>query len=378
MNFCTPVALACGRIPFLRELAAAVTFSQSLSAAVEHDYVQFIGQERTVNGYTIRLEYVIADQKQVNVFFTVEGEPPQGGYFSASVDVTTEDAPPHTIIGGLSHPGELEYVCIDFAEGTTPEHLDLTVIVEDTAGEMKKLASCDFSLDLDPYLLTVGRTVEVNQDFVIDGNAMTLSTVEIYPTHMRLHVEQDEDNADWLKGLELTIDGDGRDVDRLDSKGLSSTGGGEYGTLSIYTASSWYYDCQELTLTITGAAWLNKERTETVVDLTAGTALGLPDGIELAGIVSKEDFFDETAGTVLTFAVGDSPYSFPFDWEFRDKAGRVYENTCMGFSTGGSEAGTMMYGIGDFQGDAVILGNLYSHTTTLAEPLILTVPVGEP
>lgn len=75
VNICTPIALACGRVPILRDLAQAVIVSQSLSAAVANECVQLVGQERTADGCTIRLEYVIADRKQVNVFFTVEGRP---------------------------------------------------------------------------------------------------------------------------------------------------------------------------------------------------------------------------------------------------------------------------------------------------------------
>lgn len=373
VNVCAPVALACGRVPVLRELVQAVIVSQSLSAAVEHDYVQLIGQERTVNGYTIRLEYVIADKQQVNVFFTVEGEPPQDGYFSAWVDVTTEDAPHHRIIGGLTQLGELDYVCIDFAEGTTPEHLDLTVTVEDPVGEAEELASCDFSLDLDPYLLALGRTVEVNQDFVIKGNTLTLSTVEIYPTHMRLNIEQDAGNADWLRSLELTIG----EVERMDSRGLAATGGGKYGPLSLYTATSWYYDCKELTLTVTEATWLAKDREETVIDLETGEAWGLPEGVEFIGAV-EDDFYDESAGMALLFRWENGSLGAPFSSQFRDEMGTVYNNTHTSASTGAVKGGVeISYGLGAFQGSKVILENSFSHRFTLAEPLILTVPVGE-
>ena len=40
VNFCTPVAYACSKVPILRELAEAVTFSRSLTDAVENEYVQ--------------------------------------------------------------------------------------------------------------------------------------------------------------------------------------------------------------------------------------------------------------------------------------------------------------------------------------------------
>lgn len=78
VNLFTPAALACGRVPILRELAQAVIVSPSLSAAVANEHVQLVRQERTAGDWTVRLEYVIADRRQVNVFLTVEGEPPAG------------------------------------------------------------------------------------------------------------------------------------------------------------------------------------------------------------------------------------------------------------------------------------------------------------
>lgn len=372
VNICTPIALACGRVPILRDLAQAVIVSQSLSAAVANECVQLVGQERTADGCTIRLEYVIADRKQVNVFFTVEGEALMGQDISAVVDVATEGAPPCTIIGGLCEPGELEYASINFVEGNTPEHLDLTVTVESAAGEREELAGGSFSLDLDPYLLTLGRTVEIDQDFALDGNEFTLTTVELYPTHMRLNIEQAPDNADWLVSLELTIDGDGREVKRVDSKGLVSTGGRKYGDLSLYTASPWYYGCGNLELTITEGLWLDKEREETVIDLETGEAAGLPEGVEFAGLA--KDWKD--AGTALCFRWESGGPGLPFGSQFRDGEGAVYDSTHIYAQTAGA-SGVMeaSYGLGDFQGEKVVLENTFSHWFVLDEPITVSFPV---
>ena len=73
VNTLPTFALACGKVPVLRELAAAVAFSPSLSAAVEHDYVQYIGQSQSVDGLTLTLEYVIADAQQMVVFYRTDG-----------------------------------------------------------------------------------------------------------------------------------------------------------------------------------------------------------------------------------------------------------------------------------------------------------------
>ena len=73
VNAMPTFALACANVPVLRELAAAVAFSPSLSAAVEHDYVQYIGQSQTFEDTTLTLEYVIADQQQMVVFYRTDG-----------------------------------------------------------------------------------------------------------------------------------------------------------------------------------------------------------------------------------------------------------------------------------------------------------------
>ena len=74
VNLSVPFARACGSVPLVRELAKAVAWSPSLSAAVENAYVQPIGQSQTVNGITATVEYVIVDQKQLNIFYTLHSD----------------------------------------------------------------------------------------------------------------------------------------------------------------------------------------------------------------------------------------------------------------------------------------------------------------
>ena len=74
VNFCVPVAYACARIPGLRELAEAVTFSRSLTDAAKNEYVQPMDLTQTQNDITAQIDYRIVDQKQVNVFFRLDSE----------------------------------------------------------------------------------------------------------------------------------------------------------------------------------------------------------------------------------------------------------------------------------------------------------------
>ena len=74
VNFCAPVAYACSQVPILRELAAAVTFSRSLSDAVENAYAQPMDLSQTDNAITAEVAYLIVDQKQVNVFYRLDSK----------------------------------------------------------------------------------------------------------------------------------------------------------------------------------------------------------------------------------------------------------------------------------------------------------------
>ena len=74
VNLSMPFARACGRIPVLSALAKAVSWSPSLSAAVENDYVQPMELSQFQNGITARVEYLIVDRKQVDVFFSIASD----------------------------------------------------------------------------------------------------------------------------------------------------------------------------------------------------------------------------------------------------------------------------------------------------------------
>ena len=89
VNTVPTFALACSHVPVLGDLAAAVDWSGSLSRAVEHDYVQVIGQSQTKDGITMAVEYVIVDQQQVNLFVCVENEDGTKPYTCAGISSTS-------------------------------------------------------------------------------------------------------------------------------------------------------------------------------------------------------------------------------------------------------------------------------------------------
>lgn len=136
VNLWTPFALACARVPVLKELAAAVAFSPSLKAAVENDYVQYIGQSQTDNGITVNLEYLMADQGGLMLFLSITG--PEGATsFMPSPEFTTPDGEGldgYSVLASSVAPGELSNaITVAFkGEGAPrlPEALHMTCQVQ--------------------------------------------------------------------------------------------------------------------------------------------------------------------------------------------------------------------------------------------------------
>ena len=314
VNLSSTAAQAFSRIPGLRELAAAVSFSRSLGDAVENEYLQPLGLEQSEAGITAKVEYLIVDRKQVTVFFRLNGEGHEA--FAADVDFRREDG---SFIGsctwylndGFSVPaGQLRSATLDIVEGDVPDKLRLGLSVYDpgigqaeasaAASEASSgsdplpddhadtepgyLAEFDFLLEFDPQFTETGAVLEINRPVVLDGQTVIIETAEVYPSHLRLNVRGAEENTAWLKSLSFYIETDrGERFDTVKS-GISATGSADTPELVSYRADSTYFHtAKHLTLSITGAEWLDKDMETVRLDLASGTADAMPEGAELAG-----------------------------------------------------------------------------------------------
>ena len=227
VNCSLPFALACGRVPGLRELAAAVALSPSLKAAVENGFVQAVGQEQTKNGVTLRLEYLILDSAQINFFYTVSGADYERYHIYPRISGPDgEELEGDSIISGEAVPGELSDLNVNYAGGDeqVPEAIRLTYEVTAMPGHRTEqaaapadqsiwdepedrwrpqtVATFTFDLELDPELIVPSQIHRLDRWAEVDGQRLLFRELEIDPTHARLAVSPDPENTSWLRGLE--------------------------------------------------------------------------------------------------------------------------------------------------------------------------------
>ena len=395
VNLFPPFARACGSVPVLRELALAVAWSPSLSAAVENEYVQPIGKSQTENGITATIEYVIVDQKQVNIFYTLEGE----GYetLSAEFPVFAPEQKCGVIGGGLGKPpGTLQRFLLDYDDNDVPEGFTVSFGVtgkaeDETAAQRAVppsadrsvedsmladrpaetpdiLASFSFDLTFDPAFTEQAEAIPVDSTFQLDGQTLTVTTAEIYPTHVRISVEGNPDNTVWLKELDFYLENENGERFEAVSNGVSARGDPDTPAMKSFRLESpWFADSKHLTLHITGADWLDKDMERIRVDLVNGTADRLPEGVALKEVHRRGD------GTVLEFRVTGAPFAHRQVFESRYFLEDGTEADILEYSwTYDDEAGTgtVWLPLKGCHEDAVLLAPLYSRSAA-AEPEVV-------
>lgn len=306
VNTVPTFALACSGVPGLRQLTAAVAFSPSLSAAVAHDYVQYIGQSQTVDGVTVRLECAIVDEAQAVFFYSADGGrfytsprladeagQPIGGYA-----VSTTGQPGETAVGGL------DSMTLSFVDSALPERftLELFFMALPERAEASRSAPTEpgagaldgeedprhapgvlcftFDVTLDPSRISRAKTVEVGRWVELDGQRILVDSLEILPTRTILHLGEDPDNTAWLRTLKFWFeDEQGRRYDETDGSLSASGETGSKSYLTYYFRSFYYDQPQGLTLCVSKAEWLDKDAPHVYLDLTTGACTGLPEGV---------------------------------------------------------------------------------------------------
>ena len=413
VNLSQTVTEACFSVPGLRELARAVTFSRSLSDAVENEYIQPIDLTQTDRGITATVEYLIVDQKQVTVFFRLESE----AYGHMIAEPVFRDADGGFLgscaYGANDHEvpnGQLQSATLDFIQGDVPDTVRMYIKVRDVGGwqadatappeaqiitedndmwdiaqkdaeyaEPEYAAHFDFLLEFDPYFTQQSRRVEINRTVELDGQKIILKDMEIFPSHLRLNVDSPEDNTAWLKGLEFRITA-GREVFDTVKNGISATGSSDTPEMNSYRAdSTFFYDAKELAIEITAAELLDKDMDRIRVDLAECKAEAMPEGAELISAERRGDRWVVTAGCQMRNWSGDES-SYKFHQIFRsiyyDSEGNEYCINAWSTYEYGERSGYFYeeFPLYDYPYDEVWLAPVYSRYWRADEPVTISIP----
>ncbi len=386
VNLSTTVANACSRVPVLRELAESVIFSRSLTDAVENEYVQPMDLSQTKNDITAEIVYLIVDQKQVNIFYRLTSEKYERLSADPAISCDDENVAYYVRNGSFGEEnGELLSATVDFTRGNVPDKLQCTLKVYSFYEDFfqrpankgpKYLAEMEFDLEFEPKFTASGKIFPVNETIIIDGQRITVTNIEVYPTHLRVEVTESDDNTAWLKNLHFYIETDqGMRFDPAFS-GVTATGSADSPSMVSYRAdSTYFYEAEHLKLVITGAKWLRKDMETTYLNLVTGEHSELPAGVELDSIQKQDD-----AWIVKIRAIPgeNGEIHRPFSDVIQDSAGNAYTINRYSVLVSSNKDGSDQYfysfiTLKNYPYDEVWLTPPYSHNWTADAPVVITV-----
>lgn len=361
---------ACEGLPVLGELAEALRFDKSLRRAVENEYVQPLGLSQTENGITARVEYLIVDQKNVNVFFRFyasDGRPLRARY--------SADTPGCVSVMenlDLLEDGTLRRIGI-MATDDLPDTLELTLCAYD--GEYGSYEDADlaaefhFTIEYDPSFTAHGETIPVETAFTLEGQTLTVDRAEIYPTHMRLILREAAENTANLRSLDFCLTDDQGGTYEAGAGSVVSMGTGENENCYLLE-SPWFQDGKHFTLHIRGAQFLTKGKEWVRVDLQAKTIEGLPDGAALDEIRLYDDTWQVSVRTD-SMPKGTARRASLFGSEYHNEDGTIQGYTGRGYS--GGDGGWEYVTLEDYPENVVYLK--LSHDRTVLLPQSLDIPI---
>jgi len=403
VNISPTVAYAFEQIPVLGQITRAVRLNPSLTEAVEHDFIQRIDLEQTIGEITMRVEYVIVDQRQLNIFYTLTSPIyPQLNSWRPHVLCVEEKTqlPVSLFFGSLTfEEGAIRQAVVDFFDEKMPSRLvfELEVVpidaLQDSISapapvspqtevehiEPENTTTFSFILEFDPNFTEQGEVIYINQEFVVDSQRFTMTTAEIYPTHMRVNFSADPDNTAWLRSLRFHAENErGNRFDTI-SNGITAFGDADTPMMPTHILHSPFFaQSNELTIFISEVEWLDKDNERTKIDLINGTADRLPEGVTLY------EARREGQSWHLSFAVEEREENHNhqiFGWDYFNEAGDEFSVTS--WSTGirfhESENDNapniffVQFYLVDFPYDVVYLTPSYSRMVRLHEPIVLRI-----
>ena len=308
INLSPKAAAACANIPILRELTDLLVFRPSIRMAVEHDYLQIMDQKQTKEDITASVEYLVVDQKQVNLYYRLRSD----RYEALSANPKVRDMDGERVRASISHGGlyddneELREITVDFTEEDVPDSLVLELEVYDNGtfvdeapvqdadqveySEPEIITEFSFTLSFDPFYTAQGQRVELNRTVELDGQRITVAGVELYPSHIRIEVREAPENTAQISRLNFYMELDNGETVSTIRNGITATGSVDDPYTTFYRAESSYFEEGELIrMAITGADFLDLDREAVRLDLRTLEHDPLPDGVRLSEVRQTGD-----------------------------------------------------------------------------------------
>jgi hypothetical protein len=298
VNAFPTVAFALSNVPILGSLVRAVSFDPSMKKAVENNYAQYVGLEKTVDDVTVKIEYLIVDAQRISVFYSCTKPDTLVLNSMQAFDKNDEH-----LVAGISYKNlsedkdGLNEARIDLGEDQlVPEELTFTLsfckadkrqvaTIRDEVTPSEVVSELSFRLNPDPQYAKTVKTIEINKELMINGQKIKIERLDIFPTQAKLLLICAENNSAYIKGLDLWLEDDKGNRYEPKNNGITATFSSDNENVaSLWIESSYFAKTQTLKLCINGIQMIAKDALFGVIDYQTGTITNLPKDVRVEEI----------------------------------------------------------------------------------------------
>lgn len=362
VNTSTAFAHTIANIPVLAQLAEYVKFDKSLTLAIENEYVQEVNLTAWDGDYQLNLPYVLADEKNLILFFQFPEDFPISkdewlsihleelrdantgkkveGFSSSSQSLNPENRQEngflklHVSFGDTATlPPNIE-IEVDVKGETINSSTEPIQVGSEAEDLFQKpvfynLGSFTFNIELKEFAKPIH--YEFQEEYSIMDQKICLEKMSIYPTGTEVYFTFPEENTAWIKGLELAVQ-ENKDTILQRRGGISGYNDEENKWMKVFIESDYFRKPQgKQKLLIKGIRLLNKEEEFLTVDLNSKTITPEIAGLTLDSVEVREGQ-DKANLTFQTEVPNDHGFGM-FSFIYQDSQGSKYELGGEGMST---------------------------------------------
>ena len=281
------VAGLAAKIPGLAPVVHLINENKGVEDAFKNDYYEEIGAIATKDGITVTINGAIIDEYNALISYDFDYVSPTEeleDHNRYSIQLFQENT---EIIGTyyfgnlrdknktLSHSSHL--LQLNIINGLPLDRTNFKLKIE-FLNEEKTVIELPFTLK-NPIAKT--KTIEPNKLIEIDGQRFTIKSIKRTPLRLLIDVELDPNNTMQIihfENVSITLpNGEKR---KTINNGVPSNGSLRDGTLTMYLQSNYFYDAEELTLTIEAIHAVPKDDESIIVDFATQQILHKPSYID--------------------------------------------------------------------------------------------------
>lgn len=296
------VAAYVSQIPGFEKIVELIKHDKGLLSAIENDYIQELGVSDQKDGIQMKIDYAIADEEQVVLFYTLESNEAAQSFNLRSPKIMTSDG--KEITSGISYSygsvteekDQYSKIELYFTDGiSVPSEFTLETKVETESGKVLTQQPLQLPIKLDMSKITgQKREVSLNEVIRIGQDDIIVEKMLVTPTRVGITLSFPESNPRKIFGFNgFRLSDETGEAWGTIADGITATHRSDART-TYYFQSNYFKKPKRLFLQFDSIRALPKEELDVVVDLEGGQLIKSPqDGkIKDVALVGPDLRFD--------------------------------------------------------------------------------------